>query len=177
MNFFDSMKETMEWVAKQPNTLFIGQAVGTFGTFMSGTLKDIPIEQRLEFPVCESFQMQFSFGMALTGKTVISVFPRQNFLLLATHDMVNLLDKAPELKYNLPALHIILRSASGPYQPIDPGHQHKGNYSEIHKKLFKYIQVHDINTPDEALPTYQKAMEQDGIHLILEDGNAYHKYA
>ncbi len=46
-------------------------------------------------PINESFQMQFTIGLGLAGYVPVSVYPRQNFLLLATADMVNMLDKMP----------------------------------------------------------------------------------
>jgi hypothetical protein len=79
MNYFTELVRTMEWLGQQPNTQFIGQTVGCPGTFMYPTLEKVPMDKRLEFPVNESFQMQFSIGMALAGKCVISVYPRQNF--------------------------------------------------------------------------------------------------
>src|SRR3989338_8095827 len=97
MKYFDEIKRTMEWVAQQPRTLFVGQTVAGPGTFMYQTLRDVPKDKTLEMPVNESFQMQFTIGLALAGYIPISVYPRQNFLLLATSDMVNMLDKIPAI--------------------------------------------------------------------------------
>ncbi|MBF0570227.1 MAG: hypothetical protein HQL18_05600, partial [Candidatus Omnitrophica bacterium] len=60
---------------------------------MFQTLRDVPKDRTLEFPVNESFQMQFSLGLALEGYVPVSVYPRQNFLLLARGDMSNMIDK------------------------------------------------------------------------------------
>ena len=97
MNYFDELKRTMEWVAKQPRTFFLGQTVAGPGTFRYQTLRDLLAEKTLEMPINESFQMQFSIGLALSGYIPISVYPRQNFLLLATSDMANMLDKMPAI--------------------------------------------------------------------------------
>ena len=37
MKYFDELKRSMEWLAQQPNTIFIGQAVGCPGTAMFAT--------------------------------------------------------------------------------------------------------------------------------------------
>ena len=89
MKYFDELKRTMEWLSVQENTIFIGQAVEVPGTAMFNTLKDIDINKRIEMPVFEDTQLGISVGMSLTGKRVISIFPRWNFLLCATNQLVN----------------------------------------------------------------------------------------
>src|SRR3989338_7755341 len=100
MKYFDELKRTMEWLAQQPRTFFVGQTVAGPGTFMFQTLRDVSPERTLEMPINESFQMQFTLGLALAGYVPISVYPRQNFLLIATADMANMLDKMPAISSN-----------------------------------------------------------------------------
>ena len=172
-NYFDEIKRSMEWIGQQPKTQFVGQTVGCPGTFMYPTLKDVDSAKRLEFPVNESFQMQFSIGLALAGDIVISVYPRQNFLLLAVGDMVNMLDKIPAISQNEIIPHIIIRVATGPDTPVHPGHQHVGNYVRAFKAMFTRINVYELNIPEEIFPIYQHAYEQPGMYLIIEHGNMY----
>lgn len=173
MKYFDELKRTMEWLGEQPKTQFIGQTVGCPGTFMYPTLKDISPEKRLEFPVNESFQMQFSMGLALAGNIVISVYPRQNFLLLATGDMVNMLDKIPAISNNKIIPHLIIRVATGPDSPVHPGHQHIGNFAQSFKRMFDYIEVVELDEPEHIFPEYKYAYENPGAYLIIEHGNKY----
>ena len=175
MTYFDELKRTMEWVAEQQNTLFVGQTVAGPGTFMFQTLRDLPKEKTLEMPINESFQMQFTIGLALAGYTPISVYPRQNFLLLATADMVNMLDKIPAISDNKVLPKMIIRVASGPYKPVHPGHQHIGNYAEGFKKLFDWIEVVELEEPEDVFPTYKHALEREDNRatLIIEHGNYY----
>ena len=93
MRYFDELKRSMNWMATQPDTLFVGQAVAVPGTAMFNTLKEIPENQRIELPVFEDTQMGMSLGMSIAGKRVISVFPRWNFLICATNQLVNHVDK------------------------------------------------------------------------------------
>ena len=53
----------------------------------------ISLEKRIELPVFEETQMGMTLGMALNGSVPISIFPRWNFLILATNQIVNHLDK------------------------------------------------------------------------------------
>lgn len=167
----------MEWVATQPKTLFVGQTVAGPGTFMFSTLKDVPKERTLEMPINESFQMQFSIGLALAGYIPISVYPRQNFLLLATADMVNMLDKIPAISAKQLVPKVIIRVATGPDAPVHPGHQHIGNYAEGFRKMFNWIEVVELNEPEEIFPAYQLALtrEDNKSTLIIEHGNLYNE--
>ncbi len=175
MTYFDELKRTMEWVAEQSNTLFVGQTVAGPGTFMFQTLRDLPKEKTLEMPINESFQMQFTIGLSLAGYVPISVYPRQNFLLLATSDMVNMLDKIPAISDNQVVPRIIIRVAAGPYEPVHPGHQHIGNYAEAFRKMFTWIDVVELEEPEDIFPAYQHALEREDqkATLIIEHGNYY----
>ena len=173
MKYFDELKRTMEWIATQPNTLFVGQTVAGPGTFMFQTLRDCPKDRALEMPINESFQMQFSIGMALAGYIPISVYPRQNFLLLATGDMSNMLDKIPAISDGQLNAKVIIRVAAGPYEPVHPGHQHIGNFAEAFSKLFSHIDIVELNEPEEIFPAYEKALKSHRSTMLIEHGNYY----
>src|SRR5271156_2490256 len=145
LKYFDELKRTMEWLCTQPKVMIVGQTVAGPGTFMFQTLRDCPKEKCLEMPINESFQMQFTIGMALAGYIPVSVYPRQNFLLLATGDMANIVDKIPEISSGSWPLNMIIRVAIGPDFPVHPGHQHIGNYAEAFRKMFKHIDVVELN--------------------------------
>lgn len=177
MKYFDELKKTMEWLAAQPRTLFVGQTVAGPGTFMFSTLKDVSPEKTLEMPINESFQMQFTIGLALAGYVPISVYPRQNFLLIATADMVNMLDKIPAISSNQILPKALIRVAVGPDSPVHPGHQHVGNYAEALRRMFSWIEVVELNEPAEIFPAYKHALQRsDGRStLLIEHGNYYNQ--
>ena len=175
MKYFDELKRTMEWVAQQPKTIFVGQTVAGPGTFMFQTLRDCPKDRCLEMPINESFQMQFTIGLALDGYVPISVYPRQNFLLLATGDMANILDKIPAISSKEWLPKVLIRVAVGPDSPVHPGHQHVGNYADAFRKMFSWIDDVEMNEPEEIFPAYKHALErEDGRStLLIEHGNYY----
>jgi pyruvate/2-oxoglutarate/acetoin dehydrogenase E1 component len=177
LKYFDELKRTMEWIAQQPQTMFVGQTVAGPGTFMFQTLRDVSKDRTLEMPINESFQMQFTLGMALAGYIPISVYPRQNFLLLATGDMVNMLDKIPAISGGKLLPKILIRVAVGPDAPVHPGHQHVGNYIEAFRKLFHWIDVVELNEPQDIFPAYQHALERtdNKMTLLIEHGNYYNQ--
>jgi pyruvate/2-oxoglutarate/acetoin dehydrogenase E1 component len=177
LKYFDELKRTMEWLATQPKVQFVGQTVAGPGTFMFQTLRDCPKDRTLEMPINESFQMQFTIGMALTGYIPVSVYPRQNFLLLATADMVNMLDKVPAISGGTWPIKVIIRVATGPDAPVHPGHQHIGNYAAAMRELFDNIEVVELNNAEDIFPAYKRALErEDGKStLIIEHGNFYNE--
>jgi pyruvate/2-oxoglutarate/acetoin dehydrogenase E1 component len=177
MKYFDELKRTMEWLATRPKTIFVGQTVAGPGTFMYQTLRDVPKDRTLELPVNESFQMQFSVGLALAGYIPISVYPRQNFLLLAAGDMSNVLDKFPAMSDGMVLPRVIIRVATGPFKPVHPGHQHVGSFADAFRKIFDWIDVVELKEPKDIFPAYQNAYERkDGrATLLIEEGNFYNE--
>jgi pyruvate/2-oxoglutarate/acetoin dehydrogenase E1 component len=177
MKYFDELKRTMEWLAAQPKTIFVGQTAGVPGTFMYQTLRDVPKDRALEFPVNESFQMQFTLGLSLAGYIPVSVYPRQNFLLLATGDMSNMVDKLYAMSGGKVAPRMIIRVATGPYKPVHPGHQHVGTFAGSFRRMFEWIDVVEVNEAAEIFPAYEHAyVRTDGrATMIIEDGNFYNE--
>ena len=144
---------------------------------MFQTLRDCPKEKTLEMPINESFKMQFTIGLALAGYVPISVYPRQNFLLIATADMVNMLDKIPAISCNEILPRVIIRVAAGPYKPVHPGHQHIGNYADGFRKMFDWIEVVELEEPEDIFPAYKYALERKDSKstLMIEHGNYYNE--
>lgn len=162
-------------MAEHPKTLFLGQTVAGPGTFMYQTLRDLPEEKTLEMPINESFQMQFTIGLALAGYIPITVYPRQNFMLIAMSDMVNMLDKIPAISSGEIVPRILIRVAVGPDAPVHPGHQHVGNFAEGFRKMFTWIDVVELNEPEDIFPAYKKALEREDnkATMLIEHGNYY----
>ena len=89
MKYFDELKRSMNYLAENKKTVFIGQAVEVPGTAMSNTLVDVSHDKKVELPVAEEMQMGMAIGLAMDGYAPISIYPRWNFLLLAMNQLVN----------------------------------------------------------------------------------------
>ena len=118
MKYFDELKRSMEWLATKPDSLFVGQAVEVPGTAMFNTLKDVQNEKKLELPVFEDTQLGLSIGMSLLGHKIISIFPRWNFLICATNQLVSHLDKFPIISEGKVQPGIIIRTSVGSEKPL-----------------------------------------------------------
>lgn len=166
MTYFDELKRTMEWLATMNNTFFIGQAVGSSGTAMYNTLKDIDPAKRLELPVAEEMQMGISTGLALEGFVPISVYPRWNFMLCAISGLVNHLDKYPMISEYHPK--VIIRTGIGSVNPLDPQWQHKGDFTEAIQKMCKTVKVVRLDRPEQIWRSYYEAYKARHSTILCE---------
>jgi pyruvate/2-oxoglutarate/acetoin dehydrogenase E1 component len=166
--YMDELTRSMEYLGKFDNTIFIGQSVEVAGTAMRNTLLNIDDNKLVEMPVDEDFQMGLATGMALTGLIPISIFPRWNFLILATNQIVNHLDKLKEITQNKNPGKVIIRTGIGSVIPLHPGPQHTGDFTEAFKLMCPNLNIVRLDKTSMIFDEYQKAYERsDGISSLL----------
>ena len=168
-----ALTKVMSDLAKLDETIFIGQQIIYAGNPMSTTLTEVPKEKMIEVPVMEETQMGMSLGLAITGKTVISFYPRWDFLISAANQLINHIDKfelMTEKKVN-----ILIRVGKGADTPLDPGHQHKANYINEFKTMCPNIEIHDLKTWQDVELSYKYAIENGGVHILAEYPELYNK--
>jgi pyruvate/2-oxoglutarate/acetoin dehydrogenase E1 component len=175
-DYFNEICRSMTWLSEQDDTMFIGQTVEYPGTALSNTVKHLPKEKLYEMPVCEDMQMGMTIGIAMNGSVPISIFPRWNFLLLGTNQIVNHLDKLKLMlpdNCNLPK--IIIRTSIGSINPLYPGPQHIGDFTDVFRLMCPNINVVRLDSTEMIFPSYKEAYErQDGRStLIVEWADAY----
>lgn len=170
------LKEAMNWLSEQPKIVILGQAVSYAGTGCYESLTEVSEDKKMEFPVAENLQIGVSTGMAIHGLIPLSVVPRWNFLLVATDQIVNHLDKLPLLSDGKCTPKVIIRVAVGSETPIDPQEQHKGNFSDAFRMMCKTIDIIECRTPESIIPAYQKAyLREDGRSTIVVEFPDYGK--
>jgi deoxyxylulose-5-phosphate synthase len=162
----DALTNAMTELSKLDDTIFIGQQIIYAGNPMSTTLGEVPKEKMIEVPVMEETQMGMSLGLAMSGKRVITFYPRWDFIISAANQMINHLDKFEIMTG---------KKLKGSDKPLDPGHQHKGNYIEEFKSLCKNIEFHDLKTPIDIELAYTYAMKEGGIHCLVEYPELYYQ--
>ena len=164
----EELKNAMNWIASQDNTIILGQAVCYAGTGCYESLTEVPVNKKMEFPVAENFQIGVSTGLAINGFIPVSVVPRWNFLLCAADQIVNHLDKLSLMSNGKCTPKVIIRVAVGSKTPIDPQEQHKGNFSEAFRLMCKTIDIVELHNIEDIMPAYKKAYQRDdGISSIL----------
>ena len=166
----------MSLLAEHPDTVFIGQSVEYEGTGLYDSLEHLPSSKKIELPVAEYLQSGMANGMAIEGLIPVSTYPRWNFLLMGTDQIVNHLDKFITMSNGKCRPKVIIRVAVGSEHPIDPQCQHKGNFSEAFRSMLKNIEIIELYEPNEIIPAYEKALfRNDGVSTILVEFADYNK--
>ena len=167
----------MDFLAKDKRIIFLGQAVAYPGTGMTNTLKNVSKEKLYELPVAEEMQMGLTIGLALNNFIPVSIYPRWNFLLLATNQLVNHLDKIKVMSNGKFKTKAIIRTSVGSERPLHPQYQHVGDFTDSIQKVCKEIEIIRLEEAKDILPAYKKALtREDGKSTILvEYGDFYNE--
>ncbi len=175
MKYFDELKRSMDFLAQDPRTVFMGQAVAVAGTAMTNTLKDVPRQRLLELPVAEEMQMGMTTGMALAGMVPVSIFPRWNFLLCGMSQLINHLDKIDVMSNGGYKAKAIVRTGIGSQRPLHPQHQHIGDYTDALRSMCTTIEIIRLDEPEDIFPAYERALLRDDGRstIIVEYGDYY----
>jgi hypothetical protein len=70
-------------------------------------------------------------------------------------------------------IHMIIRVGKGSDQPLDPGHQHKGNYFNEFKAMAPNITFFDCTNIQSLTESYDYAINNVGVYVINEYPELY----
>ena len=169
----DELTKAMTFLAEKEDTIFIGQQIVYAGNPMSTTLTEVPKEKMIEVPVMEETQMGMSLGLAMTGKSVITFYPRWDFLISATNQLINHLDKFEHMTNKM--VNVIIRVGIGSKDPLDPGIQHRNDYTKEFKSMLQFTKVHELKNSKDIYTIYTTAYNEGGVHIIVEWPELYYK--
>ena len=164
----------MKMLANEPNSLFMGQTVAYPGSPIFKSLDGIPQNQRLELPVIEETQMGMSIGLALEDYLPVSIFPRFDFMISGTNQLVNHLDKMYELSQGQFDPKVIIRTTVGTKRPINPGPQHYQDHTEAFEHMLTNVDVIRVNHASRLVPAYQRALSSNHSSLIVESDKLFY---
>ena len=175
MKYVEHLVKSMEYLAEDPRTVFIGQSVAYSGNSIYNTLKTIPKDRKIETPVFEETQMGLSIGLAMEGYVPVTCYPRFDFLLLAVNQLVNHLDKMEEMTRGAFKPRVIVRTSIGAKVPLNGGVQHTKDHTEAFRHLLENIDVVLLEDKKDIFAAYEKALNrEDGKStLIIEYGEYY----
>jgi len=125
--------------------------------------------------VAEEIQMGITIGMAMNGMMPISIYPRWNFLLLATNQIVNHLDKIKILGKNKLKNKIIIRTSVGSQRPLHPQHQHVGNFTKPFAEMCPNVDFIILKDAKDIFSSYKKASESNKPTVLVEFGDYYNE--
>ena len=177
MKYVDHLIKSMEYLAEDPKTIFIGQSVKYSGNSIYNTLKTIDDERKIETPVFEETQMGLSIGLAMEGFVPVTCYPRFDFLLLAINQLVNHLDKMEEMTRGTYKPRVIVRTSVGAKVPLNGGVQHTQDHTEAFRHLLTNVEVVLLENKEDIFPAYQKALTRKDSKstLLVEYGEYYNQ--
>ena len=97
-----------------------------------------------------------TIGMLMSNYIPVSIFPRWNFLLLALNQLVNHLDKLPEMTNNYYQSKAIIRTGIGSQRPLHPQCQHISDFTKSVKLMADTITVVRLDEPSQNIYGVQK---------------------
>lgn len=171
--YHKTIKERMDSLALLPNTIFLGQQIMAPENFY-GTLIDIPLEKKLELPVCEELQLGMSIGLSLKGYFPISIYQRMDFLPRCLDQIVNHLNLLEECSRKLYNPRILIRTTIGTKTPLDVGPQHSQDLTELMKVACKFP-VFLVETVDQVNEAYNFAIKSNQSTMIIERQDLYNE--
>lgn len=172
MGYRDEIVKTMTLLGQDRRVIFLGQSIRYPGHAMFGTLVNVPMPKRIELPIFEDIQMGMSIGLSLEGYIPISIYPRMDFLIIATNQLVNHLDKIEGMSRGHKP-KVIIRTMVGSKVPLDGGPQHTQDHYEALKLMLTNIDVVKLIKAEEIVPAYRKALESERSTILIEMGDLY----
>ena len=172
--YLDALTEAMKLTMEDDKTIFIGQQIVYYGNPMSKTIEGLPKERMIETPVMEEVQMGMSVGLAMAGHRVVTFYPRWDFLICAANQLINHLDKLEVMSDGEWKPNVIVRVGKGSDKPLDPGHQHKADYTDSFEKMLTVSHIEKLDSADKILPAYKNALSKGGVHILVEYPELYY---
>ena len=157
-------------LAADPRTVFVGQSVRYDGAAIYHSLDGVPMDKRLEFPVCENLQLGYCTGLSLTGKIPVCIFPRMDFMLEAMSQLVQHLDKLPLYGWHP---KVIIRCRVGEKikdgRPMDAGPQHTQNYTHAFRQMLTTVEALEVCKAEQVLEAYNLALRNTHSTIVVEN--------
>lgn len=164
ISYKDALNQCMTDLGKQ-GAIFIGYNVAR-GDAM-GTLKNVPMEQKLETPVAENLMSGLAIGMSFEGFLPVLYFERHDFMLVAADAIGNHIDKIERISHGEFKVPLIIRAVTADAGPFYSGPTHQQDFTEVFRKLVKFP-VLDPQNGVEVLKAYKTFEYLDGPIMIIE---------
>lgn len=150
--------------------VFIGYNVSR-GDAM-GTLKNVPLDQKLETPVAENLMCGLAIGMSFEGYKPVIYFERHDFMLVAMDAIGNHIDKIERISHGEYKLPIIIRAVEAFGGPFYSGPTHHQDFTNLLKELVSFP-VLDPVTGVDVLKAFKGAKESGRPAIIIERKSRY----
>ena len=140
MTYQQALTVEMEKLAQNPKVRFIGYNL-KFGSKYYGTLANISGDKIIECPVAENLMTGLAMGLSLEGFLPVLMFERFDFCLICADALFNHIGGLQHYGLVLP---MIIRVCIGTDCPLDPGVQHRQDYTSMFR-MYSGIDVREFS--------------------------------
>jgi pyruvate/2-oxoglutarate/acetoin dehydrogenase E1 component len=176
MKYKDALNNQMIELAKDPKRVFIGYNLKN-GSRCYGTMAGVSVGQIIEMPVAEALMAGMATGLALAGMKPVLIFERHDFMLLASDQIINHLDKIKALSDGRFNPKVIIRAIVGDDHPFDPGIQHLQNFTHLFKNECNNINIYNMTNVGGVERAYMFAKQFDNSSMCVEHKALYKSLA
>ena len=150
--------------------IFIGYNVAK-GDAM-GTLKNVPMDQKLETPVAENLMSGLAIGMSFEGFKPVLYFERHDFMLVAMDAIGNHIDKIERISHGEFKVPVIIRAVEAFGGPFYSGPTHHQDFTSILKEVVDFPVIDPVTGVD-ILKAFKGAKESGRPAIIIERKSRY----
>jgi len=169
----DEIKKSMEFLAEDPKTVFLGYGIGEGTNKGAGFFADVKEDQLIETPVAEGLMLSMAIGLSLEGYKPVVFYERMDFLMNAMDALVNHLDKIAGISKGEFIPKVIIRCVvGGKKDPFFSGTTHSSDYTEGLKQMVDCYVV-KLGDPQQILKIYEEAYETTKSCIIVEEKDNY----
>jgi pyruvate dehydrogenase E1 component beta subunit len=137
-----------------------------------GTLKNVPVDQKMETPVAENLMSGLAIGMSFEGFTPVLYFERQDFMLVAMDAIGNHIDKIERISHGEYKVPVIIRAVTADAGPFYSGITHTQDFTNMFKAAVS-IPVYDPVTGNDFEDAYHRAVFSGRPAIIVERKSRY----
>jgi pyruvate dehydrogenase E1 component alpha subunit len=150
--------------------IFIGYNVAK-GDAM-GTLKNVPMDQKLETPVAENLMSGLAIGMSFEGFKPVLYFERHDFMLVAMDAIGNHIDKIERISHGEFKVPVIIRAIEAFGGPFYSGPTHHQDFTNLLKEVVDFPVIDPVTGVD-VLKAFKGAKESGRPAIIIERKSRY----
>jgi len=169
ISYKDAVAQSMQELSIA-NAIFIGYNVAR-GDAM-GTLKNVPVDRKLETPVAENLMAGLAIGMSFEGFLPVLYFERHDFMLVAMDAIVNHIDKIERISHGEFTAPVIIRAVTADAGPFYSGITHSQDFTKMLREAVSFPVIDPVTGVD-VLKAFLGAKYSGRPAIIIERKSRY----
>jgi pyruvate dehydrogenase E1 component beta subunit len=169
ISYKDAINQAMTELGEE-GAIFIGYNVA-YGDAM-GTLKGVPMEQKLETPVAENLMAGLAIGMSFEGFIPVVYYERHDFMAVAADAIINHIDKIERISHGEYKVPVIIRAVTADAGPFYSGITHSQDFTNLFRSAVSFPVIDPVTGAD-VLNAVRGARESGRPMMLIERKSRY----